>query len=136
MMTTQDLLPATETIWKLEPAAGLAERSGEEALEELTLRLAIVDSHQLFRECLAGVLARECRFEIAGKFATPQEALDRLAQIRPDVLEEEDGPVLQHGLKELHGVRLWVPSSTTLRPNREALEWRFQQFMKAAGDCN
>jgi DNA-binding NarL/FixJ family response regulator len=85
-MTTQDLLPATETIWRLEPAAEVPERSGERAPEELTLRLVIVDPHQLFRECLAGVLARDERFVIAGKFSTSQEALERLTQTRADVL--------------------------------------------------
>jgi putative restriction endonuclease len=34
---------------------------------------------------------------------------DYMIQIRPDVLEEEDGPILQHGLKELHGARLLLP---------------------------
>ncbi len=28
--------------------------------------------------------------------------LDYIIQVRADILEEEDGPVLQHGLKGLH----------------------------------
>lgn len=58
----------------------------ERAAEVATVRLAIVDPHQLFRDCLAGVLARDRRFEIAGQFSTRQEALERLVQARVDVL--------------------------------------------------
>jgi DNA-binding NarL/FixJ family response regulator len=50
------------------------------------MRLAIVDSDQLFRDCLAGALAGDRRFEIAGKFSTPQEALERLAQDRAEIV--------------------------------------------------
>jgi len=71
-----------------------ADESNDRATEEPPVRLAIVDSHQLFRECLAGVLARDRRFEIAGRFSTRQEALERLAQTRVDILLLVlDGPV-------------------------------------------
>jgi putative restriction endonuclease len=56
---------------------------------------------------------------------------DYIIQIRPDVLEEEDGPILQHGLKELHGTRLLLPKAQVQWPSREALAWRFEQFKDA-----
>jgi DNA-binding NarL/FixJ family response regulator len=50
------------------------------------VRVAVVDPHQLFRECLAGVLAGDRRLEVTGRFASRQEALDSLAHTRVDVL--------------------------------------------------
>jgi DNA-binding NarL/FixJ family response regulator len=48
--------------------------------------VAIVDPHQLFRECLAGVLAGDRQLEVTGRFASRQEALDRLPETHVDVL--------------------------------------------------
>jgi putative restriction endonuclease len=56
---------------------------------------------------------------------------DYLIHIRHDVLEEKDGPMLQHGLKELEGAKLVLPTARVHWPNREALAWRFEQFKSA-----
>lgn len=55
---------------------------------------------------------------------------DYIIRVREDVLEEEDGPVLQHGLKGLHNTKLILPSLKNHYPSREALEWRYSQFMR------
>jgi putative restriction endonuclease len=52
-------------------------------------------------------------------------------QIREDILHEDDGPMLVHGLQELHGGRIYVPSRRSDRPSRESLEWRFERFLAA-----
>lgn len=57
---------------------------------------------------------------------------DFIIHIREDILEEEDGPILQHGLKGLHRTKLILPSSKHHYPSREALEWRYSRFAKAA----
>lgn len=49
------------------------------------------------------------------------------------LLEEIDGPMLQHGLKEMHGRKIQVPSRRAWRPSGEALEQRFEAFRKASG---
>lgn len=54
---------------------------------------------------------------------------DYEVRIRDDVLDEIDGPMLQHGLKEMHGRRLIVPRSEPSRPDRDLLAERFEQFM-------
>ena len=59
------------------------------------------------------------------KIADPIEA-----KFREDILEEEDGPVLQHGLKGLHNSRLILPSSRSHYPSRDALDWRYSRFMR------
>jgi putative restriction endonuclease len=56
---------------------------------------------------------------------------DYVIHIREDILEEEDGPVLQHGLKGLHNTTLILPSSKSHYPNRDALEWRYSRFTRA-----
>jgi putative restriction endonuclease len=56
---------------------------------------------------------------------------DYVIQVRNDILEEEDGPVLQHGLKGLHNTRLVLPTSKKQWPSQEALEWRYSKFTKA-----
>jgi putative restriction endonuclease len=53
-----------------------------------------------------------------------------IIRVRGDVLEEEDGPVLQHGLKGLHNTKLILPSQKRHYPSREALEWRYSQFVR------
>lgn len=54
---------------------------------------------------------------------------DSVIQIRSDLLAESDGPMLQHGLKALHGMRITVPKRKTDRPNPAALAERYDQFL-------
>lgn len=57
---------------------------------------------------------------------------DCVVEIRRDILEEVDGPMLQHGLKEMDGTRLYVPQrSADLKPRREFLEERYAAFKRA-----
>jgi putative restriction endonuclease len=56
---------------------------------------------------------------------------DYVIHVREDILEEEDGPVLQHGLQGLHKTSLILPSSKSHYPSREALEWRYSRFVRA-----
>jgi DNA-binding NarL/FixJ family response regulator len=50
------------------------------------LRLVIADHHQLFRDCLAGVLAGEEDLQIVGRYASAREALEPLAKTGAEVL--------------------------------------------------
>lgn len=56
---------------------------------------------------------------------------DARIHIRGDVLEEHDGPMLLHGLQEMHGQRIHLPGRADLRPRREYLEERFARFRAA-----
>lgn len=49
--------------------------------------------------------------------------------INQQLLREQDGPMLKHGLQDMHGVSLSVPHKKTERPNPEALEERFALFL-------
>lgn len=52
-------------------------------------------------------------------------------RIAVELLEEIDGPMLKHGLQEMHGRQLQLPSRPTDRPDRELLDWRFERFASA-----
>lgn len=56
---------------------------------------------------------------------------DCRVHIRADVLGEKDGPMLRHGLQELHGTLLALPRQTNLKPNRDFLSERFARFLAA-----
>lgn len=57
---------------------------------------------------------------------------DRVIEIRRDILEEHDGPMLRHGLQELQDQRLAVlPRQATLQPGQRYLEERYEIFRKA-----
>lgn len=53
---------------------------------------------------------------------------DYVIEIRHDVLDEEDGPMLLHGLKNLHGQRIFMPASVGIRPDSNRLEIRYERF--------
>lgn len=53
---------------------------------------------------------------------------DYRVHINKKLLLEKDGPMLKHGLQEMHGRQLWVPPVRSQQPDREALSERFQVF--------
>ncbi len=57
---------------------------------------------------------------------------DYNVQVRASVLEEEDGPVLEHGLKGLHGTLIQLPTRMSEHPDRDALARHFEKFQTAA----
>lgn len=57
---------------------------------------------------------------------------DNVIQINAELLQEIDGPMLLHGLQEMHGKRLDTPNSPRLRPSRERLEERYYEFLGAS----
>jgi putative restriction endonuclease len=56
---------------------------------------------------------------------------DYYVHVSEEVLAKRDGPMLQHGLKEMQDVELVVPGSAQLQPNREFLAERFKRFRAA-----
>jgi putative restriction endonuclease len=58
---------------------------------------------------------------------------DLVVEIRADLLDEIDGPMLEHGLKGRHGQRLMaLPKVRAERPDVDLLEERYARF-RAAG---
>jgi putative restriction endonuclease len=55
-----------------------------------------------------------------------------VVKVRPDVLAETDGPMLKHGLQDMHDVPLVMPNRRVDRPNQQAIEARYQKFLMTA----
>ena len=53
---------------------------------------------------------------------------DYVIEINRDVLEEEDGPMLKHGLQELNHSQLILPRSKNMYPDEKRLEVRYAEF--------
>jgi len=58
---------------------------------------------------------------------------DGIIEVRRDILDEEDGPMLLHGLKRLHRTRLHAPRRAEDRPDPDLLEIRYERFVAAGG---
>jgi putative restriction endonuclease len=56
---------------------------------------------------------------------------DYHVEVRLDVLEEIDGPMLKHGLQGFHGSSLRLPVRDSLKPDRRFLEERYALFRRA-----
>jgi putative restriction endonuclease len=53
-------------------------------------------------------------------------------EVRRDILDEIDGPMLLHGLQEIAGRRISLPSNHQLWPRADFLEERYEMFRKAS----
>jgi putative restriction endonuclease len=59
-------------------------------------------------------------------------APDCIVQVSRRLLDEQDGPMLKHGLQEMHGRSLQLPRSRRAHPDRDRLESKYQRFRDAA----
>lgn len=57
---------------------------------------------------------------------------DYQIEVRRDVLEESDGPMLIHGLQGFHGQRIQIPTQVGLRPSPSLLAARYELFRRSA----
>jgi putative restriction endonuclease len=55
---------------------------------------------------------------------------DYAIEIRRDLLQETDGPMLRHGLQGMHGQKIVLPSRMSLRPSQELLARRHALFLE------
>jgi putative restriction endonuclease len=59
------------------------------------------------------------------------QAPELKVEVRLDVLQERDGPMLEWGLQHFHGKDIYVPHRAELRPNPEFLADRYALFQQA-----
>lgn len=57
---------------------------------------------------------------------------DCVVEVRRDVLDDSDGPMLIHGLQGFHGSRLLVPTQTSWQPDPRLLRERYARFLAAS----
>ena len=55
---------------------------------------------------------------------------DHIIVVRPDVLEETDGPTLEHAIQGLHGQRIVLPTKLADRPDVEFLAERYERYLQ------
>lgn len=53
---------------------------------------------------------------------------DYEVRIDRELLDEVDGPMLRHGLQDMHGRSIRLPSNRNARPNRDRLAEKFAEF--------
>lgn len=57
---------------------------------------------------------------------------DYRVEVRPDIRKDIDGPMLRHGIQEMHGRDITLPRERAARPDRHRLEERYEKFRAAA----
>ncbi len=55
---------------------------------------------------------------------------DYRVEVRRDIMEESDGPMLLHGLQEMNNVRIELPTKICDRPDPMRLEARYETFQR------
>lgn len=58
---------------------------------------------------------------------------DYTIEVRRSILDEEDGPMLLHGLQGMQDRPIYVPRELYLQPDRARLEVRYAEFQRLAG---
>jgi len=53
---------------------------------------------------------------------------DYRVHVRADIMLEVDGPMLKNGIQAMDGTQISTPKSSSLKPDRDALAWRFERF--------
>jgi putative restriction endonuclease len=57
---------------------------------------------------------------------------DLIIEIRRDILEEVDGPMLKYGLQQMNGCKLFLPSRIDQRPGSDFVAERYEQFKRVS----
>ena len=57
---------------------------------------------------------------------------DYRVKVRPDLLEEIDGPMLKNGIQAMENVRILTPARSELKPDKDSLDVRYQEFLSKA----
>lgn len=60
---------------------------------------------------------------------------DGIIEVSRPILEEQDGPMLLHGLKQLHRTKIYRPKNAASRPDPRLLEIRYASFVAAGSNA-
>ena len=56
---------------------------------------------------------------------------DHVVEVRSDILEEIDGPMLKYGIQSMHETKILLPRGRHDKPDQHALEKRYEEFRAA-----
>jgi putative restriction endonuclease len=57
---------------------------------------------------------------------------DYIVRINKELMDDTDGPMLQHGLQGMNGIRLGLPKRRVDQPSKDRLAERFEEFSAAS----
>jgi DNA-binding NarL/FixJ family response regulator len=70
----------------------------ESGTDDVSIRVLLADDHQIVRDGLRSLLAKQMDIEVVGEAENGREALERARELRPDVV------VMDIGMRELNGI--------------------------------
>jgi DNA-binding NarL/FixJ family response regulator len=79
--------------------------------EDKSLRILIVDDHQVFRQQVCTLLGSHLGFEVIGEAADGQEAVSRAEELQPDVVVLDISMPIRGGIEAAGRIRRVAPKS-------------------------
>ena len=80
-------------------------------LKRTTVRILIADDHEIFRRGLRSLLESHSHWQVCGEAANGREAIDRVRELRPDVVVLDVTMPEVNGLEAAKEIRKQMPES-------------------------
>jgi DNA-binding NarL/FixJ family response regulator len=84
------------------------------AMEDMKIRILIVDDHQSFREVLKELFALQADIEVVGEAQNGQEAIELSRKLRPDVILMDVKMPVMDGVEATHRILAETPDRKIL----------------------
>jgi DNA-binding NarL/FixJ family response regulator len=84
---------------------------GGSLLKRTTVRILIADDHEIFRRGLRSLLESHSHWQVCGEAANGREAIDRVRELRPDVVVLDVTMPEVNGLEAAKEIRRQMPES-------------------------
>jgi DNA-binding NarL/FixJ family response regulator len=81
------------------------------ALKAASVRIVIADDHEIFRRGLRSLLESHSHWEVCGEAVNGQEAIEKVKQLKPDVVVLDVTMPHVNGLEAAREIRRIVPES-------------------------
>jgi two-component system, NarL family, response regulator NreC len=81
------------------------------ALKSASVRIVIADDHEIFRRGLRSLLESHSDWEVCGEAVNGQEAIEKVKQLKPDVVVLDVTMPQVNGLEAAREIRRIVPES-------------------------
>jgi DNA-binding NarL/FixJ family response regulator len=81
------------------------------ALKSASVRIVIADDHEIFRRGLRSLLESHSDWEVCGEAVNGQEAIEKVKQLKPDVVVLDVTMPHVNGLEAAREIRRIVPES-------------------------
>jgi DNA-binding NarL/FixJ family response regulator len=89
----------------------MPDSGGGSVLKRTTVRILIADDHEIFRRGLRSLLESHSHWQVCGEAANGREAIDRVRELRPDVVVLDVTMPEVNGLEAAKEIRKQMPES-------------------------